>query len=72
MFQIYFRSIEPELSALGVSNWPIYLGPREAWRKTGDCESGQKELFVQDPDSYLLIVAENIGRRPLFGSDQQA
>ena len=68
IFQIYFASIEPVLSALGVSNWPIYLGPREVWRRTGDCESGQREVFVQDPDGYLLMVAENIGRRPLLGA----
>jgi hypothetical protein len=40
MFQIYFGSIEPVLTALGVRNWPIYLGPHEVWRRTGDCESG--------------------------------
>jgi catechol 2,3-dioxygenase-like lactoylglutathione lyase family enzyme len=68
IFQIYFGSIEPVLSALGASNWPIYLGPREAWRRTGDCESGQREVFVQDPDGYLLMVAENMGRRPLLGA----
>jgi catechol 2,3-dioxygenase-like lactoylglutathione lyase family enzyme len=65
MFQMYFGSIEPPLSALGVGNWPIYLGPREVWRRTGDCESGQREVFVQDPDGYLLMIAENIGQRPI-------
>ena len=68
ILQIYFESIEPVLSALGASNWPTYLGPREAWRRTGDFESGQREVFVQDPDGYLLMVAENIGRRPLLGA----
>lgn len=68
MFQIYFGSIEPVLSALRVSNWPIYLGPREVWRRTGDCESGQREVFLQDPDGYLLMVADNIGWRPLSGA----
>ena len=64
MIQIYFGSIEPVLFALRTGNWPIYLGPREVWRRTGDCESGQREVFVQDPDGYLLMLAENIGRRP--------
>jgi catechol 2,3-dioxygenase-like lactoylglutathione lyase family enzyme len=68
MFQIYFANIEPVLSALAVSNWPIYLGPREVWRRTGDCESGQRDVFVQDPDGYLVMIAENIGRRPLLGA----
>lgn len=37
---------------------------REVWRATGDRESGQRELFVQDPDGYLVMVAETIGERP--------
>jgi len=65
MLQMYFGSIGPVLCALEVRKWPIYLGPREVWRRTGDCESGQREAFVQDPDGYLLMIAENIGRRPL-------
>jgi catechol 2,3-dioxygenase-like lactoylglutathione lyase family enzyme len=69
MFQIYFTSIETVLSALQARDCPIYLGPREVWRKTGDCESGQREVFVQDPDGYLLMIAEHMGRRPLSRGD---
>jgi hypothetical protein len=69
MFQIYLTDMEPVVSALAERNWPIYAGPRVVWRRTGDHESGQREVFVQDPDGYLLMVAENIGRRPLSGAD---
>jgi hypothetical protein len=65
MFQMYFTSIEPILSRLSIRDWPIYLGPREIWRRTGDFESGQKEVFIQDPDGYLLMIAESIGQRSL-------
>ncbi len=68
MFQFYFGSIARVLSALEASSWPIYLGPREVWRRTGDYETGQKEVFIQDPDGYLLMIAENIGRRSLTGA----
>jgi catechol 2,3-dioxygenase-like lactoylglutathione lyase family enzyme len=63
MFQIYFREIDTLLAKLATVNWPIYLGPREIWRKTGDRETGQVEVFVQDPDGYLLMLAHNIGHR---------
>jgi catechol 2,3-dioxygenase-like lactoylglutathione lyase family enzyme len=63
MFQVYFREIDTLLAKLAAVNWPIYLGPREVWRKTGDCETGQVEVFVQDPDGYLLMLAHNIGHR---------
>lgn len=65
MFQIYLADIAPVLAALNTVDWPIYLGPREVWRQTGSYESGQIEVFVQDPDGYLLMIAATIGRRPI-------
>jgi catechol 2,3-dioxygenase-like lactoylglutathione lyase family enzyme len=38
MFQIYFRDIGAILAKLAAQKWPIYLGPRENWRETGDRE----------------------------------
>lgn len=43
--------------------WPLYAGPREVWRQTGQIESGQREIFVQDPDGYLLMLAQEFGQR---------
>jgi catechol 2,3-dioxygenase-like lactoylglutathione lyase family enzyme len=63
MFQVYVDTIEPILAALIKAGWPIYLGPREVWRRTGNQESGQREVFVQDPDGYLLMLASKIGTR---------
>jgi catechol 2,3-dioxygenase-like lactoylglutathione lyase family enzyme len=65
MFQIYYENITSTLSDLSARGWPIYLGPREVWRKVGDRESGPQEVFVQDPDGYLLMLAQNIGERAL-------
>ena len=69
MFQIYFQNITSILSTLSACDWPIYLGPREVWRKVGDREAGQQEVFVQDPDGYLLMLAQNIGERALAKAD---
>jgi uncharacterized protein (DUF433 family)/catechol 2,3-dioxygenase-like lactoylglutathione lyase family enzyme len=68
MLQIYFQNIETIMSRLTSRKWPIYLGPREIWRRTGDRESGQREVFVQDPDGYLLMIANDIGER-VVGAD---
>ena len=65
MFQIYFQSTDAVLSNLAARNWPIYLGPREVWRRTGDRESGQREVFLQDPDGYLVMLAHSIGERQI-------
>lgn len=64
MFQLYFDRLDPLLVALRERNWPVYLGPREEWRQVGAEEHGQREVFVQDPDGYLLMLAENLGSRP--------
>ncbi|HTC08661.1 MAG TPA: VOC family protein [Acetobacteraceae bacterium] len=64
MFQLYIDDLDTVVAAMTAASWPIYLGPREIWRRTGDQDSGVRELFVQDPDGYLLMIAQRIGRRP--------
>ncbi|CAA9210552.1 MAG: hypothetical protein AVDCRST_MAG08-90 [uncultured Acetobacteraceae bacterium] len=56
--------LAPILAALEETGWPLYEQPSEAWYRTGDCEGGQREFLVQDPDGYLLRFAEDLGTRP--------
>jgi len=63
MLQVYVNSIDPILSLLKSRDWPVYLGPRKIWRRAGDHESGQFEVFVQDPDGYLVMLAHSLGKR---------
>ena len=65
MFQVYVTSIEPVERSLASAGWPLYAGPREVWRKVGDRRAGQREIFVLDPDGYLVMVADDLGERPL-------
>jgi catechol 2,3-dioxygenase-like lactoylglutathione lyase family enzyme len=65
MFQVYVASIEPVARALELARWPLYAGPREVWREVGDRQAGQREIFVLDPDGYLVMVAADLGERPL-------
>jgi catechol 2,3-dioxygenase-like lactoylglutathione lyase family enzyme len=65
MFQLYFETIEPALAAVSARNWPIYHELREVWRRAGDQETGQREFFLQDTDGYLVMVAQNLGERPI-------
>jgi len=69
MFQIYLESLDLVLSQLSDRNWPLYLGPRDIWRQVGEHEHGQREVFVQDPDGYLLMLAEHLGTRPARSAD---
>ena len=65
MLQVNVSALEPILTALSDAQWPLYAPLREIWRTTGDRESGQREIFVQDPDGYLLMLAEDLGARPI-------
>lgn len=63
-FQMTVERLAPILAALEETGWPLYEQPSEAWYRTGDCEGGQREFLVQDPDGYLLRFAEDLGTRP--------
>ena len=65
MFQVYIDSIEPALKALAAATWPHYENPRDAWYRVGAIETGHRHFFVQDPDGYLLMIAQDIGERPV-------
>ena len=67
MFQIYVESLAPLLRSIGDSRYPIHFGPREVWRLLG--EGGQREVFVLDPDGYLVMLAERLGHRPVTRAD---
>lgn len=65
MFQFYVDDFESLLAGVTAAGWPLYAEPREVWRRHGDREGGQREFFVQDPDGYLLMIAQSIGQREL-------
>lgn len=65
MFQIATSELPALERRLADGAWPIHAGPREVWRRTGDRESGQREVFVQDPDGYLIMMNAGLGERPV-------
>jgi len=67
LFQMNFVDLEPVLTRLAERNWPIYLGLREAWRRTGSYESGRHEICFQDPDGYLIMAAASVGQQLVQG-----
>ena len=62
-FQIMVNGLAPILTALDAAQWPLFEQPNEAWFRTGPVESGQRECLVQDPDGYLVRLAESLGQR---------
>ena len=66
MLQVNVDSIEPIQRSFEAARWPLYAGPREVWREVGGRQVGQREIFVLDPDGYLVMVAHDLGEQPLL------
>jgi hypothetical protein len=41
------------------------------WRKIGDRQAGQREIFVLDPDGYLIMIADDLGGRRYRSQDKE-
>jgi catechol 2,3-dioxygenase-like lactoylglutathione lyase family enzyme len=65
MFQILVEDLAAMEATLAAENWPLHADPREVWRRYGDREGGRREIFVQDPDGYLVMITQSLGERAL-------
>lgn len=63
--QIFVTDVAAVHASVRASGHPLYVPLREKWRDWGDMQGGQREFLLQDPDGYLIMVAERIGSRPL-------
>lgn len=63
--QIYVADAAAVAAMVTAAAVPFYVALREKWRDWGDRMGGQREFLVQDPDGYLVMVAQRIGERPL-------
>ncbi len=65
VFQVFVADVAGAHAVFEAAGHGFYVALRETWRDWGDCLGGQREFLVQDPDGYLVKVAEHIGIRPL-------
>lgn len=63
--QVFVSDVDALAEAIRTAGLPFFVEPREKWRDWGDRLGGQREFLVQDPDGYLIMVAQRIGERPL-------
>lgn len=62
-FQITVDHLDPILFELNDASWPLFEEPSETWYRVGEVERGQRECLVQDPDGYLVRLAEVLEQR---------
>ena len=63
--QVFVDDVAAVHARFAAAGHEFYLDLREKWRDWGDCLGGQREFLVQDPDGYLVMVAQHLGTRPL-------
>lgn len=66
-FEIQIDAVAPILGRLTAVGWPLFMALEEKWYRVGLDEHGQRQFLVQDPDGYLLRLAEALGRRQIPG-----
>nr|WP_246739610.1 VOC family protein [Martelella sp. HB161492] len=53
-FQLAVDDFDAIVARLQTAEWPLVLGPEDRWYRTADGEEGQRQLWLRDPDGYLL------------------
>lgn len=62
--QIEVDDLQPMLEGLERAGVTLARGVEEAWYRVDDELHGHREIFVLDPDGYLLRFTQHIGTRP--------
>ncbi len=65
VIQVFVADVDALAVAMIAAGVPLYVPLRDKWRDWGDRLGGQREFLVQDPDGYLVMVAQRLGERPL-------
>ena len=61
--QIEVAAIDPILARLAQAGIALFRPVEEAWYRSGDAYSGNRQFLVQDPDGYLLRIFEDLGEQ---------
>jgi catechol 2,3-dioxygenase-like lactoylglutathione lyase family enzyme len=62
--QIEVSDVDALHAAVVAAGAPIFLPMEERWYRMDDVLTGQRQFIVQDPDGYLLRLAQDLGQRP--------
>jgi catechol 2,3-dioxygenase-like lactoylglutathione lyase family enzyme len=61
--QIEVAALDPILARLSEAGIALFRPVEEAWYRSGDTYSGNRQFLVQDPDGYLLRMFEDLGQQ---------
>ena len=62
-FSIGVPDVSNIVKLLEANNYPIRIPVRDQWHRQNQIEHGEKQLWVMDPDGYLLRFIQGLGTR---------
>ena len=62
-FSIAAVDLQPIAESLSSHGISLRIPVRSQWHRHGDVEFGEKQLWVMDPDGYLLRFIQDLGTR---------
>lgn len=63
IIQVFVADVNAVARRVEAAGLVYFVPPFEKWRDWGDRLGGQREFLVQDPDGYLVKVAQQLGER---------
>ncbi len=60
-FSISCMAVAPIADSLNRNGHSLRIPIREQWHRVGDMSNGERQLWVMDPDGYLLRFIEDLG-----------
>jgi len=62
-FSIVAPDVSQLASSLEANNYPLRIPVRDQWHRENEIEHGETQLWVMDPDGYLLRFIKELGTR---------
>lgn len=59
-FEITLPEIAPALARLAAVEWPLFMAMEKISYRVGDGQARVRQCLVQDPDGYLLRLAQEL------------
>jgi catechol 2,3-dioxygenase-like lactoylglutathione lyase family enzyme len=62
-FQLDIDDLRPLIKSLKKHNYPIKVAAKDYWYRQGKFMMGMKGLLIMDPDGYLLMFNQDLGKK---------
>jgi len=64
-FQIEVKDVSKVLESLAKHNYPLKSKLEDSWFRNGKFLLGMRNFLVQDPDGYLLMFHQDLGKKAI-------